>query len=171
MSSLLFAFWRFLSPLTQPLSVPAPLCSLSLHNPRMVYSKSPPTSYWQVLAGKRKKACLHGIFSVIFNENCFYSLSFPAKLDMTTTLTSAKVLASRTNSLRISHGARYSHFLTGASWQDTHHPWDEACNTVGLCLHVFDSGKGKQKQILWKRRHFKSSETQPMTANAKKYFY
>jgi hypothetical protein len=40
-------------------------------------------------------------------------------------------------------GTKYLHFLLGASWQDTHHPWGEACNTAGLCWHVFDSGEEK----------------------------
>lgn len=125
--------------------------------------------HWQVLAGKREGLLTCNIF--YNNESCFHSLSFPTKLDVATIPWSSKFLANKTHCLRISQGARYSHFLTGASWQDTHRPWGEACSTVGLCLHVFDSGKEKQKQILKKRRHFKSLQTRPVTANAKKHFY
>ena len=123
----------------------------------------------QDLAGRKKKkekTCLYVIFSVIVNENDFNSLSFPSRLDITGIPRPAKFLADRINCPRILRGVRYSRFLIGASWLDTHHPWGEACNTVGLCWHVFDSGKEKQKQILWKRRHWESSDTSAVTANA-----
>lgn len=157
LSFLLFFFWWLLTLLTQLLSV------LSVHSfsalPwHRIITKSP-RSIPTCLGRKKEKDCLRVIFSGVFKENYFYSLSFPAKVDMTLLPRPTEFLANWTDHLRISDGARYSHFLTGASWQDTHHPWGEACNTVGLCLHVFDSGKEKQKQILWKRRHFKSLET------------
>lgn len=137
-----------------------PLCLFfSMWGPSTVPSKSLPTPYWQVLAGKKEKTCLHVIFSVIFNVNDFNSLSFPTKLDVTAIPRPAKFLANRTNYPRITCGIRYSHSLIGASLRDTHRPWGEACSIVGLYWHVFDSGKKKQKQILWKRRHSESLDT------------
>lgn len=49
------------------------------------------------------------------------------------------------------YGTKYSRFLLGASWQDTHHPWGEACNIAGLCWHAFDSGEGKTQGDAVKR--------------------
>ena len=146
------AFSRRPPPITQPLTVSAPPSVLSLQGPSTQSSKSLPTLYPARSGRKKKKkkekTCLYVIFSVVVNENDFDSLSFPARLDITGIPRPAKFLADRTNCPRISRGVRYSRFLIGASWLDTHHPWGEACNTVGLCWHVFDSGKEKQKQIL-----------------------
>lgn len=148
------AFSRRPPPLTQPLTVSAPPSVLSLQgrSQHTIIKKSPnlvSCKIWQEGKKKKKeKTCLYVIFSVVVNENDFDSLSFPARLDITGIPRPEKFLADRTNCPRRLRGVRYSRFLIGASWLDTHHPWGEACNTVGLCWHVFDSGKEKQKQIL-----------------------
>ena len=126
------------------------VCSFFARSKHKIIKKSPSPVSCKVCQEEKKKekTCLYVIFSVIVNENDFNSLSFPARLDITGIPRPAKFLADRTNCPRILRGVRYSRFLIGASWLDTHHPWGEACNTVGLCWHVFDSGKEKQKQIL-----------------------
>ena len=125
------------------------ICYFSTRSQHKNIKKSPNPASCKIWQEKKKeKTCLHVIFSVTVNENDFDSLSFPTRLDITGIPRPAKFLADATNCPRILRGARYSRFLIGASWLDTHHPWGEACNTVGLCWHVFDSGKEKQKQRL-----------------------
>lgn len=141
-------FRRCPPPLSQPLSVSAPLSVLFYVRSQHSTIKKSPNPILAVLAGKKEKTCLHVIFSVIFSVNDFNSLSFPTKLDITAIPRPAKFLANRTDYPRRTCGIRYSHSLIGASLRDTHRPWGEACSIVGLYWHVFDSGKKKQKQIL-----------------------